>query len=83
MNAVLLDKKIHDTDVTYTPFVTPEGRIGYIVVWADGRTSYLYLNPSTETDDGQPNVFVYEGPSPNLEHGAAVCFVNVNRALAW
>lgn len=46
--------------VTYVPFVDGP-RVGY-EIRRDGRApTYLYFNPSSESDDGQPNVFVYMG----------------------
>jgi hypothetical protein len=49
--------------VTYSPW-TDGHAVGYRCAHADGRVEYIYLNASGETDDGQPNVFVYQG-----EHG--------------
>lgn len=49
--------------VTYIPW-TDGYAVGYRCEHEDGRVEFIYLNPSSETDDGQPNVFVYHG-----EHG--------------
>ena len=48
-------------DVTYTPW-TNGYAVGFKCTHDDGRVEYLYLNPSSETDDGKPNAFVYQGP---------------------
>lgn len=48
--------------VTYVPFVDlDDGRTGYTCRHEDGRVVLLYFNPSSDSDDGQPNVFVYMG----------------------
>jgi hypothetical protein len=49
--------------VTYTPW-SDGYAVGFRCEREDGRVEYIYLNPSSETDDGQANVFVYQG-----EHG--------------
>lgn len=50
--------------VTYTPFVK-DGMVGYRAEHEDGRVGWLYFNPSNDTDDGTPNVFVYQSESPH------------------
>jgi cephalosporin-C deacetylase-like acetyl esterase len=46
-------------DCTYEPW-TDGHAVGYRVMRGE-RVEYIYLNPSGETDDGQPTVFVYHG----------------------
>jgi hypothetical protein len=58
------EHKIVATDnMTYVPYVTEDGRVGYRCEPTDGvgKSVYLYFNPSDNTDDGEPNVFVYLG----------------------
>lgn len=39
-----------------------DGRaIGFRCEHPDGRVEYVYLNPSSDSDDGTSNVFVYQG----------------------
>lgn len=49
--------------VAYLPFVSDEcGSVGYRCRFDDGRPDeYVYIVPSSETDDGTPNVFLYQG----------------------
>jgi hypothetical protein len=58
---------IHDPDghVTYTPFRDDDlGRVGYRVLEeGTNRETFLYLVPSSGSDDGVPTVFVYQGPA--------------------
>jgi hypothetical protein len=61
---------IDTPEATYEPWTD-----GYAVGFkatrkSDGRVEYVYLNPSSETDDGQPNVFLYAGSTghPALDH---------------
>jgi hypothetical protein len=53
----------HDTTsgVWYVPVVN-DGMVGYRCQHPDGRETFIYFNPSDSSDDGTPNVFVYEGP---------------------
>jgi len=58
------ERRIMDEDsgVQYTPFITHDGRVGYECTdTATGRFEFLYFNPSNGSDDGVPNVFVYQG----------------------
>jgi hypothetical protein len=79
MNQLFHDHKIVTPDGTYTPFLAPDGRVGYVFVFPDGRTTFVYCNPSTENDDGQPNVFIYQGASTDIEHGLPIVYVDVKR----
>lgn len=48
--------------VVYLPVVHPKnGMVGYRCQHRDGRETFIYFNPSDSSDDGVPNVFVYEG----------------------
>lgn len=62
-------RTIETREATYEPW--SDGRaIGFKATSPDGRVEYVYLNPSTEPDDGVPNVFLYAGPhgNPALDH---------------
>lgn len=54
---------VNTREANYVPW-TDGYAVGYRVVFKDGsrQDQYIYLNPSSETDDGIPNVFVYIGP---------------------
>jgi len=55
---------VTDDSVTYIPYATARGQVGYVVRSNDGdRQELIYLNASTGTDDGEPNVFLYQGES--------------------
>lgn len=71
-------KPVHTPDgVKYLPW-TNGYSIGYQCVFDDDRPDeYLYLNPSSESDDGVPNVFVYQGPQGDPAIDEAHCFINV------
>jgi hypothetical protein len=50
------------TGVTYSPYIDHgHGTAGYEVNHPDGRREFIYLCPSNGTDDGVPNVFLYQG----------------------
>jgi hypothetical protein len=52
--------------VLYIPYATKDGQIGYVVHGIkSGQQEFIYLNASTGTDDGKPNVFLYQGESGN------------------
>lgn len=56
-------------EVIYIPYATADGQVGYIVRSVDGGESeHFYLNPSTSTDDGVPNIFVYQGQDGRPGH---------------
>jgi hypothetical protein len=58
-----------DAGVTYTPFYDAQfGVVGYIAEGPTGDQETIYLNPSQGSDDGKPNVFLYQ------EDGAGVTF---------
>lgn len=52
-----------------------EGLPGFRITHPNGNTTFLYMNPSTESDDGKPTVFIYESaaedaerPNPGFDH---------------
>jgi hypothetical protein len=53
--------KDESSDVEYHPYVSDDGRVGYVVRGPNGRTTRIYFNPSRDSDMGQANVFVYIG----------------------
>lgn len=60
--------------ILYLPFATATGQVGYVIHGLhSGQQEFLYLNASTSTDDGCPNVFVYQGLSghPGIDAPAA------------
>ena len=46
--------------VTYRSW-TDGHAIGFQAEHNDGRVEYIYLNPSQDSDDNVPNVFLYHG----------------------
>lgn len=62
--------------VTYTPW-TDGHAVGYRCEHEDGRVEFIYLNASSESDDGQPNVFVYHGTAGCPSQDAPAHFYNV------
>jgi hypothetical protein len=48
------------TKMKYTPW-TDGYAVGFRCEAASGRIEYIYLNPSSEDSEGQPNVFLYQG----------------------
>ncbi len=58
---------IYGEGVYYTPFIAPDGRVGYSVCEIDGsngsREVFIYLNPSASCEGGTPpnDVFLYMG----------------------
>lgn len=50
------------SNVMYVPYLH-KGRVGFrcIRMDADKDDTFIYFNPSDSTDDGVPNIFVYEG----------------------
>jgi hypothetical protein len=61
---------VHDesSGTVYVPWYR-DGAIGFRVERGGHPDEYIYLNPSDDTDDGQPNVFVYQGTAgdPNCD----------------
>jgi hypothetical protein len=68
--------RIQTPDCDYVPCLLTDGRVGYEVLWKDGsnRRSYIYMNPSGDYD-GTPDVFVYTGPTPDIQDGFAEVFI--------
>lgn len=63
--------------VTYTPFIDANGGVGYRCEHPDGRAEVIYLNPSGDNDDGQPNVFLYHEAGRTAQYVGSVMYVNV------
>jgi len=63
-------------EITYTPW-TDGYAVGFKYQKATGETGYIYLNPSSEDSEGEPNVFLYHGPSGNPCNDSALTHVVV------
>lgn len=61
--------------MTYTPW-TDGHAVGFRCE-KDGEVEFIYLNPSSESDDGQPNVFVYKGEVGDSSRDAPCHFYDV------
>ncbi len=59
--------------VRYVPW-TDGYAVGYECHLPDGTSEFIYLNPSTSSDDGMPNVFVYYGTAGDIGHDGAEHF---------
>lgn len=46
--------------VVYTPW-TDGCAVGFRCAHPGGKVEFIYLNPSQDSDDGVPTVFVYQG----------------------
>lgn len=65
---------VEDGEGTWEP--VGDGRaVGFRHVSSRGVT-YIYLNPSTETDD-DPNVFLYKGEHGDPAHDTPLCHITV------
>ena len=69
-----------DAGVTFTPFIASDGRVGYHCRADNGREAYVYLNPSTGSDDVEhvPNVFVYVGGNNDPAMDEPIVYVDVD-----
>lgn len=53
--------------VTWTPFVdNSTGLVGFTARHPDGRVRQIFLNPSSDDDDGTSTVFLYEADGDDL-----------------
>lgn len=76
--AQMAERPIVDLDgaMSYTSWEGPHGEVGYACTPdGPGPTTYVYLNPSTGSDDGVPTVFLYEGPLGDPGQDAALLHV--------
>jgi hypothetical protein len=62
--------------VTYQPWTNGDA-VGFKATHPDGRVEYVYLNPSRDTDDGQPTVFVHWGTTGSTEQDRPLVHVEV------
>lgn len=60
---------------TYEPW--SNGRSVGFKVTRSGRTEYVYLNPSSESDDAKSNVFVYHGTEGDAGQDGTVVYVDL------
>jgi hypothetical protein len=51
--------------------------IGFETRHPDGQVEFVYLNPSGESDDGTPNIFVYRGPYGDASYDRPEVHYNV------
>jgi hypothetical protein len=68
---------------TYVPW-SEDGRIGYRVerpgYHRNNEQMFIYLNPSDESDDGVPNVFVYMGTTGDPTQDAPLHHYVIDRS---
>ncbi len=67
------------TDAQGTAFAPWEsdGLVGFKVTEKNGAISYIYLNPSSESDDGVSNVFLYQGSDGDPGTDAPIVYINI------
>ena len=68
------ERHVHDAaaNITYEPW-TDGHAIGFkLTHHNEGTTSYIYLNPSGDSDGGTPDVFVYQGVTGDPAQDAAL-----------
>lgn len=64
---------IYTPAAIYIPVFFADGQVGYAVNSPTGdRQEFLYFNPSSDEEGGEPNVFVYQGPLGSPDHDGAV-----------
>ncbi|HYW88885.1 MAG TPA: hypothetical protein VFB50_14010 [Chloroflexota bacterium] len=66
IDAVMHERTVYAVgpSVYYEPYVGVDGRVGYRCQTnnaGDTRETFVYLVPSSDTNDGVPNIFVYRG----------------------
>lgn len=73
------DIAVHDSDaeVSYH-FWTNGASLGYEIHFPDNRIEFIYLNPSTGSDDGVPTVFAYQGTKGELGADSPICYFDVS-----
>lgn len=49
--------------------------VGFKITHPSGQVGYVYLNPSTNDDPAEADVFLYSGPAGTPESDEPVCFV--------
>ena len=49
--------------ITYTPW-TDGHAVGFMITYPDGQYRYIYLNPTGDSDGGEPDVFLYMDREP-------------------
>jgi hypothetical protein len=62
--------------VLYQPW-TDGYAVGFKATHPDGRVEFVYLNPSSESDDGQPTVFLYRGTAGTAEQDAPLTHIEI------
>lgn len=64
-----------DPNVTWFPFIK-NGMAGFRCKRLDnGQETFIYLNPSTDGDEGGPDVFLYQGPTDEPGDGSPIIFI--------
>jgi len=70
-------------EVIYIPYATRDGQVGLVARSHSGdRAEFIYLNPSTETEDGVPNVFVFQGVSGDPANDQPVHHYDIGKPTA-
>jgi hypothetical protein len=76
------NRTIEDTHGTaYTPW-SDGWAVGFHVRTREGKESYVYLNPSSDSDDGVSTAFLYHGPHGSPALDAALVHVDVSEIPA-
>jgi hypothetical protein len=73
---------IGDVKVTFTPFYN-DGCVGYAVDAPDRERQYIYLNASTESDEGPPDVFIYQGTQNDPAQDASLHYYDIWEPEVW
>lgn len=62
--------------------ITDEHAVGFRFEQDGLEPQYIFLNPSGDSDDGQPNVFVYMGDSDDIaSYGGGVHFYDIGEKV--
>lgn len=75
VNLVERLQEIVSGPITYKPWTNGHA-IGFECVHQSGAVSYIYLNPSTNPDPEQQDVFLYHGAAGDPAQDAAVVYVD-------
>jgi hypothetical protein len=70
---------IYSEGASYRSILTLDGRAGYEVTFLDGTVRYVYMNPSSEDNMHEENIFIYEGPTLDIGDGKPLVSNVVNK----
>lgn len=62
---------------TFEPW-TDTFALGFKITLASGLVRYVYLNPSSDSDDGTTNVFLYMGTSDRVDEGDPITYLDIS-----